>query len=147
MLWSFIINTVTANSGNPYDNEPVWGDAGGFMGLYIRNTTGTPETAQAYNFSGGNQSAEAAVITPGTAYVVEWWHDSGNVFLCVNNGTPVSVASGNTGNVGGVLGLGHGYTGSSVWSDIDVFGGFAASAVPASRSTIAANFMTQSGAV
>lgn len=147
MLCSFIINTVTANSGNPYENEPVWGDAGGFMGLYIRNTTGTPETAQAYNFSGGNQSAEAAVITPGTAYVVEWWHDSGNVFICVNNGTPVSVSSGNTGNVGGVLGLGHGYTGSSVFSDIDVFGGFAASAVPAARSTIAADFMTQCGAV
>ncbi len=145
MLWSFRINTISANDGNPYANEPVCGDTGGYMGLYIRNTASTPETAQAYNFSGGNQSAESAVISASTDYVIEWWHDSGSVYLCVNNGTPISVSSGNTDVVSGALGLGRGYSSSGIFSDVDIFEGFIASAVPASRSTIAANFMAALG--
>lgn len=147
MLASFIIDTVTANSANPYENEPILGEAGGFMGIYIRNTTGTPETAQAYNWDGNADAATAAVIDTATAYVVEWWHDSGNLYLCVNNGTPVSVASGNTSNVTNALGLGKAYTGSGAALDGKVFEAYTASAVPASRSTIAADIMTHIGAV
>ncbi len=146
MLWSFVIHTITANDGNPYGNEPVCGDSGGYMGLYVRNTTGTPETMQAFNWHGSSQSAEAAVITAGTAYVAEWWHDSGSIFLCVNNGTPVSVASADTDVVTGLLSIGLGYAPAN-FADTDIFEGFVASAVPAGRSTIAANFMTASGAV
>lgn len=147
MLVSFIIDAVTANSGNPYDNEPILGDTGGYMGIYVRDTASTPETAQAFNWSGGSTVATSAVIDVATAYVVEWWHDSGNLYLCVNNGSPVSVASGNTDNLTGVLGLGHAYTGSGEYLDGKIFEGFTASAVPGSRSTIAADFMNHIGAV
>lgn len=147
MLVSFIVDAVTANSGNPYENEPVIGDGGGFMGIYLRNTAGTPETAQAYNWDGSADVATSATIDVATAYVVEWWHDSGNLYVCVNNGTPVSVASGNTSDLTGALDIGHAYGGSGEFFDGKVFEAYTASAVPASRSTIAADFMTQIGAV
>ncbi len=147
VIISCLPDTVTTNSANPYENDALFGDTGGFMGLYLRNTAGTPETIQAFNFDGSNDSAESATISVGTVYVLEWWHASGNLFLCVNNGTPVSVASGDSGSVGNTIGLGLGYGGSSANFDGKVFEAAIAPSVPASRATIAANFMTWAGAV
>lgn len=147
MAVSFMADAIVANdASNPYNNDPLLGDQGGFMGLYLRNTTGTPETAQAYNFDGSNDAAISATINTATPYVVEWWHESGNVYVCVNNGTPVSTASGDTTNLGSVLGFGHGYSGSGAFLNGQIFEAVICSEKPSGRSSIAANMMNWIGA-
>jgi hypothetical protein len=140
---SFMLDAISgADASNPYTNLPIWGDAGGYLGLYARNT----DILEAYNFDGSNDKAAATGIVINTPYVVEMWHAAGNLYICVNNGTPVSVASGNTSSISGTIGLGHGYTGASVFLNGKIFECVFASAVPASRSTIAADFKTWVGA-
>lgn len=144
MIISFMADTITATSGNGYNDDPLIGDADGWNGLSLRNTAGSPETAEAYNPDG--VKATSATISTATAHVVEWWHDAGVLYVCVNNGTPVSGASGNS-NVGAVVGLGHHYTGSGAFLDGKVFEWALGSAVPAGRSAIADDFMAHIGAV
>lgn len=148
LLVSFIIDVISANNASFWNNHAVMGDNSGSMGIYIRNTTGSPETAIAGNFDGSanGDQATSAVISTATAYVAEWWHDSGSVFLCVNNGTPVSVASGNTSDLTTALKMGAGFS-AGVLFDGKIFESYTASAVPAGRSATAADFMSHIGAV
>ncbi len=140
-----IPNTITANNPNVYDNVPVFGDAGGFMGVYLKNT-GTPKSAITYNNDGSIDVASSATITPGAApYVIEWIHSGGNAELWINGLLAATTPSGNTANLSGIFGLGNSYTGSSVHLDGLIFELAASNAVPATHTAIAANFMTQCG--
>lgn len=145
VITCFVANTVAANNANPYDNAPVFGDAGNAMGVYLKNT-GAPRSGIAYNNDGTQDVATSATITPGTAYVIEWVHTGGNVVLYINGTSVATTASGNTTPVTGVLGFGHGSTSSVVFLDGLIFEAATASAVPANRDVIASNFMTQCGA-
>jgi hypothetical protein len=144
MIVSFVADAIAQNNANFYENVPVIGDASGWMGIYLKNTAGSPETVQCSNF--GGSANDAAVITLGTVYVVEWWIAGGNLFRCVNNGTPASVSTVAIGG-DGAMGLGHAYSGVSVFLDGKVFEVGICSAVPAARSMIAADFMTHVGAL
>ncbi len=138
---SFIPDTISGSDAtNAYNNTPVWGDAGGELGVYLRAAI-----AQAYNWDGNSDEAEHA-ITIGSTVVVEWWHDASNVYICVNNGTPISQPSGNTTDVTNSLQLGKAYIGSAAYFDGKIFELALAPSVPATRSAIAANFMAYVGA-
>ena len=50
-----------------------------------------------------------------------WRHHGGNVYLSVNGGTEVSVASGNTSSLGGVLIMGMGYANNCNCKIAEVF--------------------------
>lgn len=149
MIVSFIADTITTNSANTWTNHGVLTDnTTGNLGIFLRNTTGSPETAQAFNWDGNNDTAASAVINTGTAYVVEWKHESGNVSLRVNGASWIDVASGNTVSLAGAMtiGTGNGTGGSSL--DGKVFEAAVWTTIPSStiRDAIVADWKTWIGA-
>lgn len=149
MIVSIVPDAIVNNSANSYSNDGVFAEQGGYCGIYLKNTAGTPETAIAFNYSGSDNAASSAVIDTGTAYVLELRHESGTLGLRVNNGTEVTTSSNNTDSLGSTLNLGWGYTSSSQKYNGKVFEAAVFSTVPsgANRSAVAANWMTWCGAV
>jgi hypothetical protein len=143
---SFIADSITANNANPYDNDPVFGCANAAFGLNLKDA-GTPKTAQVNNYDGNHDVAQTAAINTATAYVVECWHDSNVLYVCVNGGTPVSTASG-TGQFysGNVLNVGRAYTSNAKFHNGKIFEFVSASTIPANRTAIVANMMAWIGA-
>jgi hypothetical protein len=142
LVVTFIADAITANNATSYNNNTIIGGQSGYMGLYLRNT-GTPATIMAGNYDGTDDHADiAAAITTGTVYVAEWRHDTGNVYVRLNGGTEVSVASGNTQNIGLGFYLGQGF---AAWGNIKFFEMATWSTVPAlaTRNAIVADFMGQ----
>jgi len=149
MVISLIADAVVVNDATAYNNDGVLADIGGFMGIYLRNTAGTPETVQAYNFDGSVDVAASAVINTGTVYVVEWRHEGGNLYVRVNGTGEQTAASGNMSTLSNPLGMGAGYSGSGVKSNIKVFEAAVFSTVPGStaRDALVADLMSHVGAV
>lgn len=100
---SCLPDSIVANQANIYDNEGLICDSGsGFLGIFFK----TGDIAAAYNWDGNNDNVTTSV-TEGTPYVFEWRHDSGTLYLRVNGGTEVSVASGNTSTLTGTMKVGN----------------------------------------
>src|SRR4029077_19405166 len=74
-------------------NDGIIDDNSQFMGLFARNLSGV--TFYAYNWD-GSEDASSNTGTVGTAYVLMWRHHGGNIYVSVNGGAEVSIASGNT---------------------------------------------------
>jgi hypothetical protein len=106
MVISVIIDAVIANDVISYGNHAVMAETSGYMGLYARNFSGV--TFYAYN-NDGTEDAPSATGLVGTPYVLMWRHHGGIVYLSVNGGAEVSVASGNTAG-GGAPTIGFGYS-------------------------------------
>jgi len=87
-----------------YQRRGLFCDSGGYLGLF----SGNSNTIEAYNYDGSEDIGSAA-ITLGNRYIVSWLHGSGNMVLNVG-GSDVTVASGNTGALTGLLILGRGTT-------------------------------------
>ncbi len=96
---SVIVKSIATNNAAIYDNDALFGDNGGYLGLHLKS--GGP-TVSAYNYDGSVDEA-AAAIALSTKSVVEWIHTGGNVSVRVNGGAAVTVASGNTGALTGLL--------------------------------------------
>lgn len=148
MIVSFIADTVVTNSANTWTNHGILTDGvASLLGIFLRNA-GTPATAQAFNWDGTNDTATSAVINTGTAYVVEWKHNGGNISLRVNGASWVDVASGDTSSMTGLLtlGTGNGTGGGSL--DGKVFEAATYSSIPnaAKQDSLAANFKSWIGA-
>ena len=90
---SVIIDSVSTNSGTSFLNHGIVADVGEYMGLHARNLSGV--TLYAYNWDGTEDNATTTVVT-GTPYVLMWRHHGGNLYISVNGGTEISLASGNT---------------------------------------------------
>lgn len=148
MIVSLIADTIANNSANSYENNGALGDDGGLIGIYLRNTTGTPETAIAFNWDGNDDHADSAAITTGSPYVIEWRHEGGSIHVRVNGGADVSAASGNTLSLAGLMTMGMGYTGASTRFDGKVFEAAVFSSPPtlSERDAIVADFMAHIGA-
>lgn len=97
------VTSVTADSGATYGNDAVWGDAGQFAGLFIRQT-GT--TLKAYNWDGSDDHADTTIST-GTWYIVSTKHVSGNISIRLNNGSWTDSASGDTSSLAASLNIGN----------------------------------------
>ena len=102
---SVIVDAVTLNNVNPYDNHGIVADGGGYIGLYAKNVAGM--TLFSFNYSTASNVA-TATGTVGTAYVMMWRHSGGNVYFSVNGGTEVVTVSGNTGDLSQLLYVGVG---------------------------------------
>lgn len=100
---SVIVDAISSNVAVSYNNDGIIADGSIYMGLYARNLSGV--TFYAYNWD-GSEDAPSRTGAVGTAYVLMWRHHGGNIYISVNGGTEVSVASGNTQVLTGSLVLG-----------------------------------------
>lgn len=98
---SFIADVIDANNITVYANEGLMGDSGGFMGLFTK----IGDALHFYNYDGTTDTVSTP-ITEGVPYVGEWLHEGGVGYVRINGVTQVSVASGNTSGMTGLLGVG-----------------------------------------
>lgn len=149
IICSFVLDAVSTNAANIYDNDAVFSDTGNFIGVFLKNNAGTV-TLAGYNWDGNADSPAAHSVTIGTAYVVEWRHEGGTFYTRVNKGTWNSVASGNTSTVTGGIVLGAEISGGGQnFTDMKIVDFATLSAVPddTTKDMLATNFMAYIGAV
>lgn len=84
-----------ANQANVYQNDAVFEDAGGYVGLMVSNVDASTVRLHAYNYD-GNANAATADVAKSTWFVVAYKHDGTDVKIKVNGGLWTSVASGAT---------------------------------------------------
>jgi hypothetical protein len=105
IVLSGIVSAITQNSATITANDLLLGDQSQFAGFYLRNTPGGGTgTVYAYNWDGTADGATAtfAVNTP---VVLTWRHEGGSIYVSVNGAAEISVLSGNTSTMTGVLDL------------------------------------------
>ena len=95
ILVVFLVDAINTANANTYDNDAVWGDTQGFVGLHLHSTT--PD-ARTFNFDTTDDKVTQTIVTS-TPYVHIWRHGSGNLDSFLNTKTAATVASGNTGNL------------------------------------------------
>lgn len=99
VLLAFYIDSAGTypNSGTEYQNCCLIGGARNtYAGVYIRNNSGT-YTLYGYNWD-GTADVVSYPITPDEPHVLAFRHEGGNIYLSVDCGSEVSIASGNTSN-------------------------------------------------
>jgi hypothetical protein len=140
IIVSFILDTATANSATPYQNNGIVADNGAFVGIFGKNGN----SVISYNWDGNADSGSVAA-TMATAYVAEWRHEGGTLGLRLNGGTETTVASGNTSTLTGLITLG---TGTVAAMDGKIFEVAFFNTVPSlsERDALAANFKAWIGA-
>jgi hypothetical protein len=75
-------------------NDMLWGNQDRLLGMCFRSTG---PNAYAWNWDGNEDSTSTGnPVTSGAAYVFEWRHDTGVVYLRVNGRTETSGTSGNS---------------------------------------------------
>ena len=104
-IMSMVVDTVSLNNATITLNNGLFSDSGTFVGFILKNVSGTTPTVFAYNWD-GNADTPSSAISLATAYVVTWRHEGGNLYLSVNGGADVSVASGNTSTMTGAIRFG-----------------------------------------
>jgi hypothetical protein len=97
----FKVASFPTDDGAAYNNATVWGDSLAFSGLHFRASS---TLAIAYNWDTAITTA-TRTIAANTAYIADQLHTGGNLSLTINNGTPATSTSGNTGGLTGVLRL------------------------------------------
>lgn len=148
IICSFVLDTVSTNAANIYDNDAVFSDTGNFIGVFLKNNAGT-HTLAGYNWDGSADSPTAHSVNTGTAYVVEWRHEGGNLHTRVNNSSWNTVASGNTSTMTGGIVLGAEIAGGGQnFTDMKIVDFATFSTVPddATKTALATNFMSYIGA-
>lgn len=125
--------------GAIFANDQLFGDASTLTGVVFQNGN-----MVGFNNDGGYDIPTGHAVSNGTAYVVEWWHEGGNLNTRLNGGTTNTVASGNTTSMTGLLRLGT----VSNQADFKCFEMAAFSTVPsgAERDAIVANLRAWCGA-
>jgi len=111
---AFYPEVIASTNANTYDNDAIFIDTSGFVGLVTKDNAGTKEI-RGYNWDGNDDHIDATVAT-GRSWCAFYRHGSGNLKLTIIDDTltetsPSDVPSGNTGSVGGVMHLGSGFGG------------------------------------
>lgn len=148
MIASFMADTITLNDANIYNNHLIIGDQGAFAGIFVKNTAGSPETISSYNFDGTVDVASNVTVVAATPYVVEWRHESGNLYIRLNNGAwSGATASGNTSTMTGVMAMGS-RNGLAALFDGKIFEAATFSTIPSTgtQDLLAAGFKSWIGA-
>jgi hypothetical protein len=136
---TLITDRTSSNAANLYNNDAPFGDSAGYVAVNIK-----AGSIYAYNYHSGVTSVGTPISTA-TTYVVEWLHTGGNLTLRINGGTPLTVASGTTDSLAGVLNCCNG-TSANLYGKL--FELIAFSTVPASgiRDALVANMQSYYGA-
>lgn len=130
VIATVLIDAVANNAANVYQNNAIFSDSGGFVGIFAKNVSGTTPTFFAYNWDGNADSDSGSAFSLATAYVLTWRHESGTLYLSVNGGTETTVASGNTSTMTGNLRLGA--QGAGTFLDGKIFEAATFSTIPTS---------------
>jgi hypothetical protein len=88
------VASARAAQANVFNNDAIFSDSGGFVGLHVSQSGGTL-TYHAYNWDG---NADSATVTDAAAtwVILTVRHDSSNIRIRKNGGSFSSTASGNT---------------------------------------------------
>lgn len=143
IIVSAIVDAITTNAANVYDNDAIWADGGGYAGFHLK----TAPEGRGYNFDTTQDSTTHAAFPTADEVVVEWRHEGGNLLTRINMGTWETTPSGNTGVLTGALFLMRTPL-STPFCEGKIFEMATFDAVPieATRDTLAANFMAWIGA-
>lgn len=95
------VDNAPPDAGFAYGNMPIFGQPGGYFGLYCYRA-GSSVTFQAYNWDGGADVVSASEAL-GSWAVIALKHESGQLRIRKNAGAWAAVASGDTSNVNGWL--------------------------------------------
>lgn len=98
IIGSFYLEAVTGTGTDPFTNEALLTDVGGYLTIAFRNNSGV-YTAQFCNYDGTNDIVTLSVNLA-TSYVFAFWHTGGSIYaeLYTSSGLVASdnVASGDT---------------------------------------------------
>ena len=86
-----LARTIATNDGNGYANEAFYGDAGGYISMYLRSSN----LIGAYNWDGANRVATNA-YTPNTVVIGYSELSSGSIRIRTNGGSETATVSSNT---------------------------------------------------
>ena len=102
---AFRMEGDASNNAGAFNNDPIYGDTDGYMGLVLKTDTGV-HTLNAFNYD-GSEDISFVTISQSTNYVAMIKHVGGNLSINVNNGALTDTdASGNTSVLTGSLQVG-----------------------------------------
>lgn len=87
-----LLDTIITDAGESYSNTGIFGDTGGYAGLYARRN---PNRLLFYNWD-NNDDRATININLDTEYIIHQRHEAGNIVGSINNSTEASVLSGAT---------------------------------------------------
>lgn len=105
VMIALYVEAASANNAAVYANHCVWGDFGGYWGLYVRTDGAGLYYVQSYNWDGGLTSTELPILLA-TTYLVTLAHDGATLSLTLNAGVPSTTSSGATASMGGAVQIG-----------------------------------------
>ena len=99
-----LARTIATNDGSGYFNEAFYGDAGGYIAMYLRSSN----LIGAYNWDGANKVATNA-YTPNTVVIGYSELSSGSIRIRTNGGSETATVSSNTASLSGAIQIGRNY--------------------------------------
>ena len=99
-----LARTIATNDVNGFTNEAFYGDAGGYVAMYLRSSN----LIGAYNWDGANKVATNA-YTPNTLVIGYSELSSGSIRIRTNGGSETATVSSNTESLSGAIQIGRNY--------------------------------------
>ena len=107
-----LARTIATNDVLGYVNEAFYGDAGGYIAMYLRSSN----LIGAYNWDGANKVATNA-YTPNTVVIGYSELSSGSIRIRTNGGSETATVSSNTQNLSGAIQIGRNYNSNTFCLD------------------------------
>ena len=107
-----LARTIATNDENGYFNEAFYGDAGGYMAMYLRSSN----LIGAYNWDGANKVATNA-YTPNTVVIGYSELSSGSIRIRTNGGSETATVSSNTANLTFAIQIGRNFNSNTFCLD------------------------------
>ena len=107
-----LARTIATNDVNGYLNEAFYGDAGGYIAMYLRSSN----LIGAYNWDGENKVATNA-YTPNTVVIGYSELSSGSIRIRTNGGSETATVSSNTANLSFAIQIGRNFNSNTFCLD------------------------------
>ena len=107
-----LARTIATNDGEGYLNEAFYGDAGGYIAMYLRSSN----LIGAYNWDGANKVATNA-YTPNTVVIGYSELSSGSIRIRTNGGSETATVSSNTASLAGAIQIGRNFNSNTFCLD------------------------------
>ena len=107
-----LARTIATNDGNGYPNEAFYGDAGGYMAMYLRSSN----LIGAYNWDGANKVATNA-YTPNTVVIGYSELSSGSIRIRTNGGSETATVSSNVAALTHAIQIGRNFNSNTLCLD------------------------------
>ena len=118
LFMAFSIDALSLNDATTYNNHCLYGDAGGFFGVYAKTGGGTPKV-MLYNWDGSDDHVDLTIAT-GTGYIYSARHDSGSIYAGLGLTAPSSAVSGPTTTTSHPMNLGYRGATPAKWTDCNI---------------------------